>query len=92
MRTMPKGIKEHPGVLDACLDDDVDEFCKGGYRADVILKQDWHFAGLDDNAPYYDQYSSRRTGFFNTLGEFLEAKPTQYTAEELAATPPAETE
>ncbi|MGY2437833.1 hypothetical protein ACW4FQ_32360, partial [Escherichia coli] len=59
------------------------EDCKGGYRADVILKEDWHFAGLDDNAPFYDVFSRRRTGLFNTLKEFVDAKPTQYTAKEL---------
>lgn len=88
MRVMPKGIKEHPGVLDACLDDDINEDCKGGYRADVILKEGWHFAGLDGNAPACDEFNKRRTGFFNTLKEFLDAKPTKYTAEDLAVKAP----
>ncbi|MGN5048513.1 hypothetical protein ACTG16_21695 [Aeromonas sp. 23P] len=88
MKVIPKGIKCHPGVLNACLDDDINEDCKGGYRADVILKEGWHFAGLDGNAPAYDEYNRRRTGFFNTLKEFIEAKPTKYTAEELAVKAP----
>lgn len=78
MRALPKGISNHPGVLDADLED-------GGFglMVDVILKDDWHFAGLDDNAPYWDDHS-RRTGFFNTLKEFKEALPTQYTPEQMA--------
>lgn len=93
MRTLPKGIKNHPSVLEADLDDDIDETrCKEGeYRADVLLKEDWHFAALDCDAPYHSD-NKRRCGFFYSLKDFLAAKPTQYTAEELAATPPAETE
>lgn len=83
MRVIPKGITNHSGVLDACLDDEITEDCKGPYRANVILKEGWHFAGLDNNAPAYDEYSKRRMGFFNTLKEFIAAKPTQYTAAEL---------
>lgn len=83
MRVMPKGITNHPGVLETCLDDDITDDCKGGYRADVILKEGWHFAGLDNNAPAHDEDSKRRMGFFNTLKDFMDAKPTQYTAAEL---------
>lgn len=73
MKTIPKGIKNHPGVLEADLDND----CESGYRADVILKEDWHFAGLDDNAPRGSR-ECRRMGFFLTLKEFKEARPEQY--------------
>lgn len=74
MRVLPKGILNHPGVEDAVLDDD----CESGYRADVLLKPDWHFAGLDDDARR-DNPNKRRTGFFLTLQAFKDAKPTQYT-------------
>lgn len=86
MRTMPKGITNHPGVKEADLDNDgFAEDLPGGFRADVILKEDWHFAGLDGNAEYWDVYEKRRTGFFATLAEFKAALPTQYTPEEMAA-------
>lgn len=85
MNRIPKGISQHPGVLDVDLDNDWDQT---GYRADVILKEDWHFAGEDDNAPYWDKYSKRRTGFFATLREFLDAKPTQYTPDQLLESKP----
>ena len=82
MRTIPKGIKNHPGVQDVCLDDDVpDDY--SGYRADVILKEDWHFAGLDSDAEYWNVYEKRRCGFFLTLKAFIEARPTQYTEAEM---------
>lgn len=85
MRTMPKGITNHPGVHEADLDDDgFASELPGGLRADVILKDDWHFAALDGDAEYWNVYEKRRTGFFATLADFKAARPTQYTAEQMA--------
>lgn len=82
MYKVPKGIKNHPGVQDVCLDNEVPDDFKG-YRADVILKEDWHFAGLDGNAEFSNKLEKRRLGFFLTLKDFLAAKPTQYTEAEM---------
>lgn len=76
MKKIPKGILNHPGVADVFLDDSTDR----PLVADVILKDDWHFAGLDGNAARDDEYNKRINGRFDTLKEFNDAKPTQYQA------------
>lgn len=80
MNVIPKGIQNHAGVEEVCLDYDGYEYRN---RADVLLKDDWHFAGLDQNSPYTDTHNKRRTGFFYTLREFKAAQPAQYTEEEM---------
>lgn len=84
MACASKYINNHPGVREA----DPGSVLGGERKYDVLLKDDWHFAGLDGDAPYWNDYERRRTGFFDTVTEFKAARPTQYTAEQMAEKAP----
>lgn len=71
MATASKYIDNHPGVKES----DGGEVCGGIRKYDVLLKDDWHFAGLDERT---DEYNIRRCGFFDTVAEFKKAKPTKF--------------
>lgn len=68
----PKGITSHPGVQE------VDDGIEGGAecRYDVILKEGWHFFGLDNVTEPGD--SQRRMAFFDTVAEFKAALPMRW--------------
>jgi len=59
---IPKGIAHHPGVAECCPG------VLGGAekRHDVLLRPDWRFLNNSDHT---------RTGFFNSVQEFLDAQP-----------------
>lgn len=71
MACSSKYINNHKGVKEADSGEDLGGTCK----YDVLLKADWHFAGLDERT---DCLNIRRCGFFNTVAEFKAAKPTKF--------------
>jgi len=66
MTKIPKTIINHPSVYDVGSGEDADK------KYDVLLKDDWFFSGIEPNPT---KYTIRRHAFFDTVTEFLDAKP-----------------
>ena len=68
MRKIPKTILNHPSVYDVGSGEDADK------KYDVLLKDDWFFSAIEPNPT---RYTIRKHAFFDTVQQFLDAKPKQ---------------